>query len=164
MINYYKFQTRYGEMTIYFSEEALFALSLPGDDDKGHKYIHKYFDKIIQVNEDIFGYASEILRYINGEIKGFSIPVKLFGTDFQNKVWKRLMDIPYGEIMTYKDMANSIGCPKGYRAVGNALNKNPIAIVVPCHRVIGSNGKLVGFAGGISLKEKLLQLEKENKS
>lgn len=163
MIKFYKFPTRLGNMVIYFNEDGLFALSLPGDKDRNKEYISKNFDEIIEVFEDIYGYAGDINSFINGEIKEFTIPIKFFGTEFQQKVWNKLLEIPYGETMTYKEMANSIGCEKGYRAVGNALNKNPIGIIVPCHRVIGSSGKLVGFAGGLSLKEDLLKLEKENR-
>lgn len=101
-------------------------------------------------------------EYFAGIRKEFDIPIKLEGTDFQIKVWKELLKIPYGEICTYLDIAKRIGNPKGSRAVGMANNKNKIMIIVPCHRVIGSNKKLVGYAGGLDVKEKLLKLEKEN--
>jgi O-6-methylguanine DNA methyltransferase len=104
---------------------------------------------------------SEINEYINGERKNFSIPFILEGTEFQKKVWNQLIKIPYGTTKTYKQIAELIGNPKACRAVGNANNKNPIAIVVPCHRVIGTNGKLIGYAGGLDMKEKLLEIEKE---
>lgn len=84
------------------------------------------------------------------------------GTSFQRGVWKALEAIPYGETRSYREIAERIGQPKAYRAVGMANNKNPIAVFVPCHRVIGSNGKLVGYAGGLDVKEKLLGLEKQN--
>lgn len=105
--------------------------------------------------------ALQIEEYLQGQRKNFSLPIALQGTDFQQKVWQELLNIPYGETRSYKQIAEKIGCPQGYRAVGMANNKNPIAIIVPCHRVIGQNKKLVGYAGGIDIKEKLLKLEEK---
>ena len=101
-------------------------------------------------------------EYFAGKRKKFDIPIKLDGTDFQIKVWKELLKIPYGETCSYLDIAKCIGNPKASRAVGMANNKNKIIIIVPCHRVIGSNKKLVGYACGLDVKEKLLELEKGN--
>ena len=101
-------------------------------------------------------------EYFAGKRKKFNIPIKLDGTDFQIKVWKELLKIPYGETCSYLDIAKCIGNPKASRAVGMANNKNKIIIIVPCHRVIGSNKKLVGYACGLDVKEKLLELEREN--
>ena len=94
-------------------------------------------------------------EYFAGNRKQFDIPIKLEGTDFQIKVWKELLKIPYGETCSYLDIAKRIGNPKASRAVGMANNKNKIIIIVPCHRVIGSNKKLVGYACGLDVKEKL---------
>lgn len=102
----------------------------------------------------------ELIEYFNGKIKDFTFPIKYEGTEFQNKVWNTLKNIPYGESRTYKDIALAIDNPKAARAVGNANNKNPLLIVVPCHRVIGLNGDLKGFACGVKLKKELLELEK----
>ena len=101
-------------------------------------------------------------EYFAGKRKKFDIPIKLEGTDFQIKVWKELLKIPYGETCSYLDIAKRIGNPKASRAVGMANNKNKIIIIVPCHRVIGSNKKLVGYACGLEVKEKLLELERKN--
>ena len=101
-------------------------------------------------------------EYFNGMRKSFDLPLKLDGTDFQIKVWKSLMDIPYGMTCSYFDIANAIHQPKACRAVGNANNKNKIAIIIPCHRVIGKNKKMVGYASGIEKKEYLLGLEALN--
>ena len=103
---------------------------------------------------------NEIKEYLNGNRKKFDIPIKLNGTGFQKKVWNELLKIPYGETCSYKDIAIRINNEKGVRAVGMANHSNPIAIIVPCHRVIGKNGKLVGYAGGIDIKSKLLEIEK----
>lgn len=90
----------------------------------------------------------------------FDLPLDARGTEFQKKVWNELLRIPYGETKSYKDIAVAIGNEKACRAIGMANNKNPIPIIIPCHRVIGSNGKLVGYAGGLNVKEKLLNIEK----
>ena len=103
--------------------------------------------------------AAQLREYFAGQRTSFDLPLEPAGTDFQKAVWRALVGIPYGQTKSYKDIALAAGCPKGYRAVGMANNKNPIAIIIPCHRVIGSNGKLVGYAGGLDIKEKLLKLE-----
>ena len=101
-------------------------------------------------------------EYFAGKRKKFDIPIKFNGTDFQVKVWEELLKILYGETCSYLDIAKRIGNPKASRAVGMANNKNKIIIIVPCHRLIGSNKKLVGYACGLDVKEKLLELEKGN--
>lgn len=104
----------------------------------------------------------ELNEYFTKKRKIFNLPLAPDGTEFQKKVWSELCKIPYGTTCSYKDIARAIGNEKACRAVGMANNKNPIAIFIPCHRVIGSNGKLVGYAGGIDIKKKLLNMEKEN--
>lgn len=106
--------------------------------------------------------AEQLKEYLAGKRKEFDIQVEMAGTPFQKLVWKALMNIPYGETRSYKEIAECIGNPMACRAVGMANNKNPIAVIVPCHRVIGSNGRLVGYAGGMDLKKKLLELERRN--
>ncbi len=101
----------------------------------------------------------ELLAYFAGELQDFSFPVAPHGTEFQQQVWQALRDIPYGQVATYRDIAQRIGRPQAVRAVGAANGANPVAVVVPCHRVIGSNGTLTGYAGGLDIKEKLLRLE-----
>lgn len=102
----------------------------------------------------------ELEEYFAGKRKTFSVPLSLHGTPFQKKVWTALCTIPYGETRSYSEIAEAVGNPKACRAVGMANNKNPILIIVPCHRVIGKNGSLVGYGGGLPIKEKLLKLEK----
>ena len=104
----------------------------------------------------------QIEEYFEGKRKEFDLKVKMKGTPFQKKVWDALKKIPYGETKTYKDIAEMINCPKGFRAVGMACHNNPVWICVPCHRVVGKNGSLVGYAGGVDMKSKLLNLEKRN--
>jgi O-6-methylguanine DNA methyltransferase len=103
--------------------------------------------------------TEELRRYLQGERVQFSCPLDLHGTPFQISVWRELCHIPYGETRSYGEMARAIGRPSASRAVGAANGANPIAIIVPCHRVIGSNGKLVGYGGGLPTKEWLLALE-----
>ncbi len=101
----------------------------------------------------------ELLEYFDGKRKEFTFPIFQESTPFMLSVWNELKNIPYGETRTYKDIAIAVNSPKAFRAVGNANNKNTIGIIVPCHRVIGSNKKMVGYASGIHRKEFLLNLE-----
>lgn len=101
----------------------------------------------------------QLEEYFRGKCKIFSLPLAPAGTDFMKKVWKTLEKIPYGETRSYKDIAEKINHTKAYRAVGLANNRNPIPIIIPCHRVIGADKKLVGYGGGLDIKEKLLKLE-----
>ena len=134
------------------------------EDDKITKLI-----KINPTDLDDFGTTTpltdsvftQLTQYFHRDRQTFDFPYVLRGTDFQLKVWHALLAIPYGETRSYKDIAIAIGNEKAYRAVGLANNKNPINIVVPCHRVIGSNGALTGYRGGIEMKEFLLQLEQK---
>ncbi len=103
----------------------------------------------------------QLEEFFKKERKTFDLPLKIKGTPFQEKVWRALMEIPYGEMRTYGEIAEKIGCPKGARAVGSANHNNPLWIVVPCHRVVGKDGKLIGYAGGLLMKRKLLQIEGE---
>lgn len=102
----------------------------------------------------------QLQTYFDGELRAFSLPLRPVGTPFQQRVWQALMDIPYGETRSYADIAVQVGCPKGTRAVGMANHRNPLPIVIPCHRVIGKNGTLTGYAGGLAIKEALLALER----
>ncbi|MCF3111981.1 methylated-DNA--[protein]-cysteine S-methyltransferase [Niabella sp. CC-SYL272] len=101
----------------------------------------------------------QLNAYFLGKQKAFAVPVKLEGSDFQKKVWALLTDIPYGKTISYGEMARRTGDIKNVRAVGGALNKNPVPVIVPCHRVIGANGKMIGFGGGLPRKIYLLNLE-----
>jgi O-6-methylguanine DNA methyltransferase len=104
-------------------------------------------------------YVLELEEYFGGQRREFSFPLDLRGTDFQVACWRALLAIPYGETRSYADIARAVGRPQGFRAVGMANNRNPIAIVVPCHRVIASDGTLCGYGGGLDIKRKLLELE-----
>ena len=108
--------------------------------------------------------AAQLDEYFKGNRFEFDIPLSLYGTDFQKSVWNALSEIPYGETRSYKDIAVKIGNPKACRAVGMANNRNRIMIIIPCHRVIGSNGSLVGYGGGLDVKSQLLAFEKVNRN
>ena len=101
----------------------------------------------------------QLAEYFAGERREFELPLAPEGTPFMRRVWAELVKVPYGAIATYGEIAERIGNPGGSRAVGLANNRNPIAIIIPCHRIIGSSGKLVGYAGGVELKERLLAME-----
>lgn len=125
-----------------------------------------YYDEKPDLSMDkettILGRAVEQLEeYFQGTRKQFDLPLQLRGTDFQLKVWKTLQTIPYGKTYSYGEIAKKIGNSKASRAVGGANNKNPILIIVPCHRVIGADGSMVGFGAGIGVKEYLLNLERQ---
>jgi methylated-DNA-[protein]-cysteine S-methyltransferase len=103
--------------------------------------------------------ATQIEEYLNGKRKKFSLPLAMHGTEFQMDVWRALQTIPYGETRSYKEIAELVHRPKAVRAVGMANHRNPISIIVPCHRIIGHNGSLTGYGGGLPLKKYLLELE-----
>ncbi|KYH28135.1 methylated-DNA--[protein]-cysteine S-methyltransferase [Clostridium colicanis] len=117
-------------------------------------------DKMIPILQEAY---TQLDEYFKGKRKSFDLKLHIEGTEFQKKVWTELTKIPYGEVATYKNIAIRIGNEKAVRAVGNSNNKNKIAIIIPCHRIIGSNGKLVGYAGGLHIKEWLLNHEKKFK-
>lgn len=104
----------------------------------------------------------QLEEYFKGKRKYFDLPMKAEGTQFQQEVWQALMQIPYGEVCSYKDIAIKIKNEKAYRAVGMANNRNPLPIFIPCHRVIGKSGELIGYAGGLKIKEMLINLENLN--
>ncbi|SJN29470.1 Methylated-DNA--protein-cysteine methyltransferase [Vibrio casei] len=155
----------YGEVTIQACEKGLlgvwFATYTTKPEDLG-EYIES--ERLTeQVGDDgklvLARALSQLKEYFNGELTRFALPLAATGTEFQQKVWHVLTTIPYGETWSYQDLANAIDNPKAVRAVGLANGKNPISIIVPCHRVIGKNGKLTGYAGGIECKKGLLEAE-----
>ena len=149
MIYQYSYETKLGSVTIVEEDGALLAITT-----------HRTYEGIKQETPLINEAYRQLSEYLLGERKRFDLPLNPQGTVFQQQVWKALCDIPYGETRSYKQIAEAIGNPKAVRAVGMANNRNPLLIVVPCHRVIGANGKLVGYAAGIEKKEILLKLEK----
>lgn len=108
--------------------------------------------------------AAQLQSYFNGTLYQFNLPLEMRGTDFQMRVWGVLKAIPYGETRSYRQIAEAVGAPRAVRAVGAANGRNPIPILVPCHRVIGADGRLVGYGGGLPLKKLLLELESAHAS
>lgn len=150
---YYK--SPIGIINVLYAEEGVYKITLVKSIPKDYFEERKndLGDKVI----------SELKEYFNGQRKIFDFPLVIIGTDFQRTVWKELRKINYGEIKTYSDIAKNIGKPNACRAVGNANNKNPFMIVIPCHRVIGKNKKSGGYAFGVDIRDKLLELEKLHK-
>jgi methylated-DNA-[protein]-cysteine S-methyltransferase len=153
-------------MYFHIVESPIGPILLAGD-EAGLKYVNiRKGKKKVKVpdgwveNEEFFRDVSgQLEAYFAGELKSFDVELAPEGTEFQKSVWKALCEIPYGETRTYGEIAKSIGNTKASRAVGLANNRNPISILVPCHRVIGANGKLTGYASGLDVKEFLLKLE-----
>ena len=115
--------------------------------------------RLRESKSELAPYLHELDDYFAGERREFSFPLDLRGTEFQLACWQALLEIPYGETRSYRDIAEAIGHPHAYRAVGMSNNRNPVAIVVPCHRVIAASGSLCGYGGGLEIKSKLLELE-----
>lgn len=152
MNSIYSYQTEIGKIYIVENGTAI-----------THLYFNEYplLDNFKKNETELIKKAyNQLKEYFLGKRKEFDLPLLPKGTDFQQKVWKALREIPFGETKSYGEIAKNIGNPKAARAVGMANNKNPISIFIPCHRVIGSNGKLVGYGGGLKIKEYLLKIEK----
>lgn len=151
-----------GEIGIVENEKAITEICIVDSLEKKNEII-KNIEYILEETLLISNTYNELNEYFEGIRKEFTIPLLLEGTEFQKKVWKELINIPYGETRSYKDIAIKIGNPNAARAIGGANNKNKILIIIPCHRVIGQNGELVGYGEGIDIKKYLLDLEQNNK-
>ena len=149
---YYRYSTEIGELVISCDGDAITGVRFASScgEVTGKNVRTPLTDKA----------ADEIREYLAGKRKTFDLPLTARGTEFQQKVWRALCDIPYGGTRSYADVAAAVGNPKAVRAVGMANHNNPIAIILPCHRVIGKSGKPVGYAGGVDVKLKLLELER----
>jgi len=162
-INTQHHQTAIGELLLGSFSGRLCLLGF-GDRDSKRAFndrIRKKLDaRFVEQNDEVLEKTRKQLdEYLNGNRKEFDIPLLMVGTDFQRRVWDALMRVPYGATSTYGQIAEDTGSPRAVRAVGNANRANPISIIVPCHRVIGSNGELTGYGGGLFLKKWLLRLE-----
>ncbi len=151
-----------GPFGAVFTARGLACLTFPADALEGCEAWIRSREPGAHVLRDhpiLAALSVELTAYFEGSLHQFSFPLDLRGTPFQLDVWQALGEIPYGEVRSYADIANTIGRPRAVRAVGMANHDNPVPIVVPCHRVIGSNRSLTGYGGGLDLKERLLQLE-----
>lgn len=154
-MNYYIYENYLGKFYILEMDGFITGLST---DEKDIPSDSKEY-----LSEPIKDCIAELEMYFKGELKRFTVPIVYNGTKFQESVWNALLNIPYGETRSYQEVAEEVGSEKAVRAVGGANNKNPLMILIPCHRVIGKDGSLVGFGGGLELKSELLNLESLNK-
>ena len=145
------FNSPIGKIKLTAEEDALTLLSFVSEEDAGTEKT--------RTNKIITECKKQLKEYFAGKRKKFDVPLKLDGTEFQKKVWKQLLKIPFGKTAAYGEIAKKIKNEKASRAVGGANNKNKIAIIIPCHRVIGTDGSLTGYAGGLDVKEWLLKHE-----
>ncbi|ADL07008.1 methylated-DNA--[protein]-cysteine S-methyltransferase [Thermosediminibacter oceani] len=168
MVYFRKINTAIGVIMVASTERGVCRIALPGENMESFiNDLKKMYGGAELVDESVRGKSSEInflaeqelTAYFNRELKNFTVPLDLKGTEFQKKVWKEVMKIPYGEVRSYGYIARAIGKPKACRAVGGANNRNPVPIIVPCHRVVGNDGSLVGYGGGLEMKSFLLKLE-----
>lgn len=138
------------------------SLQFVGSWDKGVTELIEFFpnSQIVEVKTGLEKYQKQLKEYFNRQRTTFTIPFEFHGTDFQKAVWKQLLEIPYGQTRSYTQIAQAIGRPNSVRAVGSAIGKNPLLIVVPCHRVLTKDNRLGGYRGGLEMKQSLLQLEK----
>lgn len=157
MKNMIYYKSPIGNLIIMEEENAIIKLCFKEQEITNIKDIQEFETPLLKKAK------KQLEEYFEGKRKKFDLALRLNGTSFQNKVWKALLNIPYAKTCSYKDIAKNIGNENASRAIGNANNKNPLPIFIPCHRVIGSNGKLIGYAGGLDIKIKLLELERENK-
>ena len=157
-IYFKKWQSPIGDLFLYATQTHLVGLLFGGDSTDFIKYF-KSAQLSSKSNLIIKESQAQLKQYFQGKRKIFNVPVLLVGTEFQKKVWSELSQVPFGKTITYKEQAKRIKSEKAVRAVGAANGKNPVAIIIPCHRVIGSNGKLVGYAGGQKMKSNLLKIE-----
>jgi methylated-DNA-[protein]-cysteine S-methyltransferase len=149
-----------GRLKLVASDDGLAAILWPNDDPKRVPLSPLVEDRRHPVLVET---EQQLHEYFTGSRKCFTVKLVFKGTDFQTRVWRALLDIPFGQTRSYGDIARTLGKPRAVRAVGAANGRNPISIIAPCHRVIGANGKLTGFAGGLKAKATLLALEAERK-
>ncbi|MFT9820502.1 methylated-DNA--[protein]-cysteine S-methyltransferase [Lysinibacillus sp. NPDC056185] len=152
-----------GDMYIVASDEGLVYIGTPNASfEEVEVWAKKPFKgyRFEENKEKLQRYVKQLTAYFNKELTEFDVPVHVKGTQFQLAVWNALKELPYGTTTTYSDIAHRIGNPKAVRAVGSAIGANPILAIIPCHRVIGKDGKLTGFRSGLAMKEFLLELER----
>lgn len=150
-MDFYLFDTPLGTMALGAEEErGLTRLYLPGQPTPR---VASRRTPLLREGE------KQLLEYLAGQRRDFDLPLDPRGTAFQKKVWAALRTIPWGETRSYRDIAQAVDCPRGFRAVGMANNRNPLPIFIPCHRVVGADGSLTGYAGGLEMKRALLAIE-----
>ena len=159
LINNILYKSPVGELDIYFNERSILGLYFRGG---RHSLPTTSVEVMCTENPLIAQTMKELDEYFEGKRRIFNVPIEMQGSPFQKAVWERLISVKFGETKTYLEIAKELGKPTASRAVGGAVGKNPISIIVPCHRIIGTNGSLTGFAGGTETKKWLLFHEKEH--
>jgi methylated-DNA-[protein]-cysteine S-methyltransferase len=154
--SYQLFNSPVGQLKLVASDKGLVAILWENDDPKRVRLGDVTQDKDHPI---LIETARQLDAYFAGTLQRFTVPLDFQGTEFQQDVWRALLSIPFGETRTYRQIAHQVGRPTAFRAVGAANGKNPISIIAPCHRVLGSDGSLTGFAGGLEAKQLLLNLE-----
>ena len=149
-MEFYLFDTPLGQMALGEENGAICRLYLPG---RPMPRLMSHSTPLLERGRE------QLLEYLEGRRREFTLPLAPAGTPFQCRVWAALQAIPYGRTCTYRELALAVDCPRGFRAVGMANHRNPIPILIPCHRVVGADGSLTGYAGGLELKRALLELE-----
>ena len=156
------FDSRIGRIYVASTENGVCKISVPRETRKDFSdWLEQQFDleSVVDNRSRNKEVIDQLTRFFNGKLAKFTCPIDLIGTPFQIRVWKELAKIPYGTTISYKQLAKRVSAPKAFQAVGRANGSNPLPIIIPCHRVIGSNGSLVGYSCGIKTKEFLLRLE-----
>jgi O-6-methylguanine DNA methyltransferase len=156
------FDSRIGHVYVASTDRGVCKISIPRETRKDFfKWLRTHFseDEVVDNRSRNRDVIDELTRYLDGKLAKFHIPLDEIGTVFQTRVWKELRRIQYGTTVTYKQLARRVGNPKAYQAVGRAVGANPLPIVIACHRVVGSDGRLTGYSAGVKTKEFLLRLE-----
>jgi methylated-DNA-[protein]-cysteine S-methyltransferase len=154
---YKKIASMIGDLRIFANDRAVVGLLMA---EEIHKRRDQKFDSVSRKENRVLRKAEEELTaFFSGRLKQFTVPVEVTGTDFQKAVWKALQSIDYGLLWSYADVARRISRPAAVRAVGRAIGSNPVPIIIPCHRVVGSDASLTGFGGGLTAKQILLEIE-----
>ncbi|MBQ1416929.1 MAG: methylated-DNA--[Selenomonas sp.] len=148
MITYAFYKSPFGLLKTGIADEKVILITLVPEQDERHQPT--------SLSNEVY---AQLQAYFAGRRTEFSLPYELIGTTFQKQVWAQIAKIPYGQTVTYKDIAQAIGKPRAFQATGRAVGANPLAIIIPCHRVIGSSGDLTGYAFGLEMKKSLLKLE-----
>lgn len=155
---YKKWMSPIGEINLYANETSLLALTFKENDEEVTTRLGLQ-DHVDEISAIIVETMKQLEEYFEGKRKAFEVPVTLVGTDFQLLAWNFLRDIPFGMALSYGEQASKIERKGAFRAVGSANGKNPISIIIPCHRILASNGKISGYAGGPAIKKRLLEIE-----
>lgn len=161
MVNVSSLETAFGTLLLAASEQGLRRLALPPAQEHArfYEWVQRHGSQDRPEGSILVQAKNELQEYLAGARRSFTVPLDVEGSEFFRRVWKALIDIPYGQTRTYTALATKAGRPRAFRAAGAACALNPLPLIIPCHRAVGSNGSLTGFAGGLAMKEALLKME-----